>query len=386
MMLLDDFSLGLLIVAIIFVVISFGVKLYNINRYIKFKKKGIQIHGELYAFSTNKTHFIDGKETLFSIKDGMILIQQDEVILQVPLMSIYGIEVTAFSTYAYVYLKKDDGNYPTHMERRYGRQSVITRSRGGYVIREIRGVKPFQKDITADLCFIEFNYPGYQKVIYGLLADENADLFKRAYKLCLSNNEKYKKDHPPYENWKDDVKINVGSYFSQYQKQEFYNSKYQDKGEPKIITQRVEYNTANNTTVITTGGNDLYTLLYLNKNQKRKLEDILAKVIEYDEDAINNNSNIENKIVGLLEFNQYIFGLISTRLIENIEIPISFSCSYYSKNCYSKIEIHIKEIPTPLNIRGESTLLDIENVKKLLNLISDETINNILENRKNDKH
>ena len=382
---LDDIYICLLVLA----VIIFTVKISNEISYRKIKKNNFQIHGKLYAFSENSTPFVEEKETFLSIKDGAILIQQNEIILQVPLMSVYEIAVTAFGTYAYVFLKEDVGRFIPPMKERYG-QSVINRtSRANIeenIIKKIRGVKPFQKDITADLCFVEFNYPEYKKVIYGILVDKNANSFKKAYKRCLSKNKKHKKNHPPYKEWKDDVKIDIGSYSSECQEQVFCFSKYQNKSITKIITQRVEYNTANNTTIITAGGSNSYALLYQNQNQRQKLGNILTKVLEYDEDAKNNNSKIENKIVGLLEFNQYIFGLVSTRLIENIEIPVSFSCSYSSNECYSKIKLHIEKIPLPLDISSESTLLDIENVKKLLNLISDETINNILESRKNDKH
>jgi hypothetical protein len=207
------------------------------------------------------------------------------------------------------------------------------------------------------LCLVEFHYPNHGLVTYAILIKDATDVFYETYKKLKANHRKSDSNNAIHT-----VQIITIGFFSGKREVGF-----DMKSENVIIT-----------------GNKHY--LMFTKQQRKHLVELLNKILEWDSKAREVKLMVNEKFIDCLQCILFYDG----RYLENIKHSVSFSCDYNSDGKKSFVKINIPNIHIEtqvlknecMNIKEDIIFLDMEDINQLLNIISDETINNAVENKK----
>ncbi|MCL1933285.1 MAG: hypothetical protein FWF53_05705 [Candidatus Azobacteroides sp.] len=150
----------------------------------------------------------------------------------------------------------------------------------------------------------------------------------------------------------------------------------------------VSFDESNNITIVGIDARVADFKLLLTQKQKEEFGNLIQKAIEWDEKSKEKKLHVKKKEVGVFPSNMSVASSASIQYADNANCIILFKCDYNNDTFNSGIYLFTPDIQITVEGGVNVTIprvfleIDINNVKELSNLISDEYIINKINEEK----
>lgn len=355
---------GTLVVLIIFVIIGLCIAGYiaantsHKSNIVGNSLPDFKVHGTLYNLSDTLTPFKIGKDALMELHEKGIVISQFgcNTNIEIPFAAMININAINFKEVV------------SENKSVIGRSAIGGLLLGdiGAIIGGISGLQTGTKTISGDLISLEFNYDGVNTIL-AIHDPSGVSSFLNMYKeLSKTNNDNDLTQELTSE------KIVLGKYKA-YQK-------FNDDTESIICT--INYDINNYIIIMQIDGRNAMVSLHMTHPDKENLIHLLSKGIDWDSKAKKNKLNADKIIDKLALYSSFHFDN-KVYINETTQIEISYYCDYQNtETSYVIISSPNFNIDnTGVKLSPSIILIEIEEIQKILDTISDEYIKSFI-----DKH